>query len=71
MQNLYLTVMHRSNDAGLDFNYEYRTKNNPINELGIFHNKLIKSILLGTRNTGITVGEILDEIKEDEVDIYA
>lgn len=71
IQNLYLTVMHRSNDAGLDFNYEYRTKNNPINELGIFHNKLIKSILLGTRNTGITVGEILDEIKEDEVDIYA
>lgn len=67
MQNLYLTVMHRSYDGGLDFVFEYRTNNNPIGELNIFYRKMIDSILLGVDNPDITVKEILDDIREDKV----
>ncbi len=67
VQPLYLTVMHRSNDNGLDFNFEYRIVNNPGEELLHFYDKLLDTLLLGVENPDIKVSEILEKIKEDKV----
>lgn len=65
VQPLYLTVMHRSYDNGLDFNFEYRIVNNPGEELIHFNNKMIDTLLLGIENPDIKVSEILDRIRKD------
>ncbi len=65
VQPLYLTVMHRSYDNGLDFNFEYRVCNNPGEELIHFYNKIHDTLMLGMENPDITVQEILDKIRED------
>ena len=65
VQPLYLTVMHRSHDNGLDFNFEYRICNNPGEELIHFYNKIHDTLMLGMENPDITVQEILDKIRED------
>lgn len=67
VQPLYLTVMHRSYDNGLDFNFEYRICNNPGAELLHFYDKLHDTLMLGLENPDITVKEILDKIREDKV----
>lgn len=67
VQPLYLTVMHRSYDNGLDFNFEYRICNNPGEELLHFYDKIHDTLMLGLENPDITVGEILDRIREDKV----
>lgn len=67
VQPLYLTVMHRSNDNGLDFNFEYRICNNPGEELLHFYDKLHDTLMLGIENPDITVKEILDKVREDKV----
>ena len=67
VQPLYLTVMHRSYDAGLDFNFEYRICNNPGEELLHFYDKILDTLLLGLENPDIKVSEILEKIKEDKV----
>ena len=65
VQPLYLTVMHRSYDNGLDFNFEYRIVNNPGEELIHFNNKMIDTLLLGIENPDVKVSEILDRIRKD------
>ncbi len=65
VQPLYLTVMHRSHDNGLDFNFEYRICNNPGEELIHFYNKIHDTLMLGMENPDIKVQEILDKIRED------
>ncbi len=67
VQPLYLTVMHRSYDNGIDFNFEYRLVNSPIDELHHFYDKLLDTLLLGLENPEIKVCEILDKIREDKV----
>ncbi len=67
VQPLYLTVMHRSYDNGIDFNFEYRLVNSPIEELHHFYDKLLDTLLLGMDNPEIKVSEILDKIREDKV----
>ncbi|MDY5949348.1 MAG: hypothetical protein SPJ42_08960, partial [Oscillospiraceae bacterium] len=67
VQPLYLTVMHRSYDNGLDFNFEYRIANNPVDELHHFYDKMLDTFLLGIENPDIKVSEILAKIKEDKV----
>lgn len=64
IQNLYLTVMHRSNDGGLDFIFEYRTNNNPLEDVTILNDKLRRSILIGMENPEMTIGEVLDKISD-------
>ncbi|MBE6813489.1 MAG: hypothetical protein E7523_11500 [Ruminococcaceae bacterium] len=58
---LYLTVSHRSEDAGLDFNFEYRREQQAAYDLTIFYNKMEKIFDLAVNNPDITVGEILKE----------
>ena len=65
VQPLYLTVMHRSYDNGLDFNFEYRIVNNPGEELIHFNNKMIDTLLLGIENPDVKVSEILERIRKD------
>ena len=67
VQPLYLTVMHRSYDNGLDFNFEYRTANSPLDELYHFYDKLRDTLLMGIENPEVKVSEILEKIKEDRV----
>lgn len=67
VQPLYLTVMHRSYDNGLDFNFEYRIANNPVDELHHFYDKMLDTFLLGIENPDIKVSEILAKIKKDKV----
>ncbi len=67
VQPLYLTVMHRSYDNGIDFNFEYRLVNSPIEELHHFYDKLLDTLLLGLENPEIKVSEILDKIRKDKV----
>ncbi len=67
VQPLYLTVMHRSYDNGLDFNFEYRIVNDPEEELYHFYDKIIDTLNLGIENPDIKVSEILEKIKEDKV----
>lgn len=67
VQPLYLTVMHRSYDNGLDFNFEYRIANSPLNELYHFYDKIHDTLLMGIENPDIKVSEILKNIKKDKV----
>lgn len=67
VQPLYLTVMHRSSDNGLDFNFEYRIVNSPLEELYHFYDKMHDTFLMGIENPDIKVSEILEKIKEDKV----
>ena len=56
--------MHRSNDGGLDFIFEYRTNNNPLEDVTILNDKLRRSILIGMENPEMTIGEVLDKISD-------
>lgn len=67
VQPLYLTVMHRSYDNGLDFNFEYRIVNSPLDELHHFYDKMLDTLLMGIENPDIKVSEILEKIKKDKV----
>ncbi len=67
VQPLYLTVMHRNYDNGLDFNFEYRVVSDPKEDLYHFYDKLLDTLLLGVENPDIKVSEILEKIKEDKV----
>ena len=67
VQPLYLTVMHRANDNGLDFNFEYRIVNSPLDELYHFYDKIHDTLVMGIENPDVKVSEILKNIKEDKV----
>ena len=62
-QNLYLTVKHRLNDNGFEFIFEYRTSENPLEDLKIFYDKMITAIMTGVENPDMTMAEILAKIK--------
>lgn len=65
-QNLYLTVKHRLSDDGFEFIFEYRINENPLEDLKVFYDKLIKVLLVGAENPDIKIGEILDILKLDD-----
>lgn len=67
VQPLYLTVMHRAYDNGLDFNFEYRLVNSPLDELHHFYDKIHDTLVMGIENPDVKVSEILKNIKEDKV----
>ncbi len=63
---LYLTVSHRAEDGGLDFNFEYRREQQAEYDLTVFYSKMEKVFLLASENPDITVGELLERVKITE-----
>lgn len=64
MQNLYLTIKHRTNDNGFDVIWEYKLDEEGAKEdVGLLHEKMFRTIMMGAENTDVTMKEILDEIK--------
>ncbi len=59
---LYVTVLHRAVDGGLDFIFEYRKEPECEYDLCILYSKIEKALILGAENPDISVGEILSKI---------
>ncbi len=58
-QGMYLTVMHRPEDNGLDFNFEHQIKAVSKEELEYLYYYLCKIMFKGIENPNLTIGEIL------------
>ena len=61
-QPLYLTVMHRPEDNGLNFNFEYRVDAVTKQEMEFFYYYLCRVLFRGIENENRTIGEILEMI---------
>lgn len=61
-QALYLTVMHRVNDNGLNFNFEYQKAVVSPQEMEYFYYYLCRVMFRGIENKERTIGEILEMI---------
>lgn len=61
-QNLYLTVMHRATDNGMDFSFEYQTGAVPSGRLEYVYYYLCKILFAGIENPESTVGDILKSV---------
>ena len=58
-QGMYLTVMHRPEDNGLDFNFEHQIKAVSREELEYLYYYLCKIMFKGAENPDLTIGEII------------
>ncbi len=58
-QAMYLTVMHRPEDNGLDFNFEHQVKAVSKQQLEYMYYYLCKIMFKGIENPNLSVGEIL------------
>lgn len=64
MQNLYLTIKHRTNDNGFDVVWEYKLDEDGAKEdVAVLHEKMFQAIMMASKKPDITVKEILDAIK--------
>ncbi len=61
-QPLYLTVMHRPEDNGLNFNFEYRVDAVSKEEMEYFYYYLCRVLFRGIEDENRTIGEILEMI---------
>lgn len=61
-QPLYLTVMHRVEDNGLNFNFEYKKDAVTDSEMEYLYYYLCRAIFRGVENCDRTIGEILEMI---------
>ncbi len=61
-QPLYLTVMHRVEDNGLNFNFEYKKDAVTHEEMEYLYYYLCRVLFRGIENKDRTIGEILDMI---------
>ncbi len=61
-QPLYLTVMHRAEDGGLSFNFEYKKDAVTDYEMEYLYYYLCRVLFRGIENASRTIGEILDMI---------
>lgn len=61
-QPLYLTVMHRPEDNGLNFNFEYRKDAVTEQEMEYFYYYLCRVLFRGIEDENRTIGEILNMI---------
>ena len=61
-QPLYLTVMHRPEDNGLNFNFEYRKDAVTKDEMEYLYYYLCRVLFRGIENSDRTIQEILDMI---------
>ena len=60
--SLYLTVMHRAEDNGMNFNFEHQTGAVSYQDLERFYYYLCRILFKGIENPDSTVGEILDAV---------
>ena len=58
-QGMYLTVMHRPEDNGLDFNFEHQIKAVSKEELEYLYYYLCRIMFKGAENPDLTIGEII------------
>ncbi len=58
-QGMYLTVMHRPEDNGLDFSFEHQVKAVSREQLEYLYYYLCKIMFKGTENPNLTIGEII------------
>lgn len=58
-QAMYLTVMHRPEDNGLDFNFEHQVKAVSRQQLEYLYYYLCKIMFKGTENPGLPIGDII------------
>lgn len=58
-QAMYLTVMHRPDDNGLDFNFEHQIKAVSKDKLEYFYYYICKIMFKGIEKPELTVGEII------------
>lgn len=58
-QAMYLTVMHRPEDNGLDFNFEHQVKAVTRKQLEYLYYYLCKIMFKGAENPQLTIGEII------------
>lgn len=61
-QELYLTVMHRVTDNGLDFAFEYQKAHITPEKLQRFYYYVCRILFRGIDNPNRTIGEIIDEV---------
>ena len=59
-QAMYLTVMHRTDDNGLDFNFEHQVASVSKNELEYLYYYLCKIMFKGIENPNLTIGDIIN-----------
>ena len=59
---LYLTVMHRANDNGLSFNFEYKTGKVTPEKLEYMYYYICKILFEGINNPYKSVGEIIESV---------
>lgn len=58
-QAMYLTVMHRPEDNGLDFNFEHQVKAVSREDLEYLYYYLCRIMFKGTENPDLSIGEII------------
>lgn len=58
-QAMYLTVMHRPEDNGLDFNFEHQVEAITREKLEYFYYYLCRIMFRGIENPDLTIGEII------------
>ncbi|MGN0400344.1 MAG: condensation domain-containing protein [Blautia sp.] len=58
-QAMYLTVMHRPEDNGLDFNFEHQVKAVSREDLEYLYYYLCKIMFKGTENPNLKIGDII------------
>ena len=58
-QGMYLTVMHRPEDNGLDFNFEHQVKAVSREELEYLYYYLCKIMFKGIENPNLSIDEII------------
>lgn len=61
-QALYLTVMHRPDDNGLDFNFEHQVAAISYRQLEYMYYYLCKIMFKGIENPNLTIGDIINLI---------
>ena len=59
---LYLTVMHRANDNGLSFNFEYQTGRIGYGQLEYLYYYLCKILFVGIENPNLSINEIINRV---------
>lgn len=58
-QAMYLTVMHRPDDNGMDFNFEHQVKAVSKKDLEYFYYYLCRILFKGIENPDLTIGDII------------
>lgn len=60
--SLYLTVMHRAEDNGMNFNFEHQTGVVSYEKLEYLYYYLCRILFKGIENPNITVGELIESV---------